>query len=259
MRLWGVRKMSSPYKDKKLLISSIDKFLNKHGVFLKNRGDKISGYFEMTCFNDVVSFYENTGFQVKPMNLKGSVYVYKLSPSGYPENFSYFLISKDREFEIHHSLSVESTIGNDLFYTPDIAVISKDAVEKRKTSSYYNEKRPHSFCNAQNLQTFVEVKHMNPFPELLFNFTGLLYSFMPVVMDGDQSGKGAEHIAPSLALSGNGNAHTTAIKNTFEAKYDCNLIYGLFYKYSQIYSKRHFKKKIFSKGSAQLNQQEGEG
>ena len=237
--------MSSPFKDKSLLITSIKKFLDRYGADIAQQGDKISGYFEMSCFNDTVTYYENNGFSVTPKNLNGGTYVYKLSPSGHPENFSYFEISNNGEFEIHHSLSVESVMGSDLFYTPDIAVIKKDAIEKRITASYYNGKRAHSFCNAKYLQTFVEVKHMEPFPEMLFNFTGLLLNFSPSVMNkGARAGKGEQHLAPTLALSGKGNTHTVAIKEYIETQYDCNLFYGLFYKYSQIYSTRYPKCKV---------------
>lgn len=238
--------MASPFKDKKLLIHSISQFLSRHESFMENQGDRISDYFEMSCFNDVVSFYKASGFQVKPMNLVGGEFIYKLKPSGHAENFSYFEINGKGDYEVHHNLSIESKIGDAVFYTPDVSVVLKDSIVKGKIPSYYDGKRAHSYCSSGNLQTFVEAKHMNPFPELLFNFTGLLLSFMPQVLTkGSVTGRGAKHLAPTLALSGNGNTHCHAIKKVIEQKYDTNIILGLFYKHSQLYSKTYAKTRIF--------------
>ncbi|PPK72977.1 hypothetical protein B0F87_11523 [Methylobacter tundripaludum] len=240
--------MSSPFKDKKLLISSINKFLDKHESFIRNQGDRICDYFEMKCFNDAVLFYKNNGFSVEPKNLNANEFVYKLQPSGHPENFSFFEVIGQRKFELHHNLAIESSLSKEIYYTPDISIIEKDSIVKRKVNSYYSGKRDFSFCNSESLQTFIEVKHMHPFPELLFNFTGLLINFMPSVAGTSSSGeKSNRHLAPSLALSGNGSYHSEKIKEAIEKNYNANIFFGLFNRYSQIYSKRYTQSCISSK------------
>jgi hypothetical protein len=235
-------KKKTPFKDASIIIRDIELFLSKYSALFKSQGTRISHFFEMSCYNNVVKFYENNGFKILPENLKKGVFRYKISAAGNPDNFSYFVVSKSLRgvsynFEIHHNLSIECAYEENIFYTADISVIKKDSIE-RTTPSTYLAKR--SCCKSKNLETFFEVKHLAPFPELLFSFTGIPDNFL-IREPRDTIIK---HISPSLLMSGRANFHAEKIKKYLEGRYEINIILNLFGTPSAIYSKKYSKKKI---------------
>ena len=192
----------------------------------------------MSCYNYIVRFYENQGFTLEVKNLIAKKFKYKLSPSGYPENFSFFEIRLENKFEeeikeicfeIHHNLTVQSGHQEDIYLTPDISVINKDSIVSDK-DHYLVENSTKKFCYVENknLQTFCEVKNFNPFPELLFNFIGLYNELKKEVLDNESQREFPRHLAPSLMISGKGNVHSERIKKSLEARYKINLLYDLF-------------------------------
>lgn len=210
-------------------------FLNKNRTFLRNQADRISDYFEMCCYNYIVKYYLAMDYSIQADNLIGKGFRYKLSPSGYPENFSFFKISKKivedgkemmADFEIHHNLTVQSCFQEDIFLTPDISVINSNSIVCDQ-NHYLVEHTSKKFCFVKNedLQTFCEVKQFNPFPELIFSFTGL-YSEM--ISEKKSFDSRIEHIAPSLMISGKGNTHTEVIRKSIEKRYPSNIVYDLF-------------------------------
>jgi hypothetical protein len=235
-------KRSRPYKKASALEKSIKDFLTDHSVTFKHQGSRIGNYFEMTCYNDVVRYYLENGFSASAKNLQSGVFRYKISANGNPENFSHFLVEKvvrdtTYQFEIHHNLSIECPYQEEIFYTADISVITKDSIERISTATY---KTKRSRCRGCNVQTFFEVKHLSPFPELLFAFTGIPENLL--LKDGRK--RSVLHLAPSLLMSGRENFHGKKIKEYLENKYEINMIFDVFGKPSIIYSKRHSKKKI---------------
>src|SRR5690606_18936540 len=90
------------------------------------------------CYNHIVRYYRNSGWGVTVQNLiNGTQFKYKLTPAGYPENFSYFAIYKDIyvanqlkrvQFEIHHNLCIQSAIDDDIYITPDISIINEGSM-----------------------------------------------------------------------------------------------------------------------------------
>jgi hypothetical protein len=235
-------KTKTPYKDASVLIRDIESFLSKHSSLFRSQGTRISHFFEMSCYNYVVKFYETNGFKVVPQNLQRGIFRYKISAVGNPENFSHFLVTKKvkenlYEFEIHHNLSIECAHEKDIFYTADISVIKKDSIERINPPTY-SVKR--SCCKSINLETFFEVKHLSPFPELLFSFTGIPDSFLTK----DPRSKVVLHLAPSLLMSGRANFHSERIKKYLENRYGINIILNLFGTPSAVYSKKYLKQKI---------------
>jgi hypothetical protein len=230
--------MANPFKKVEDFENEINDFLNKNKTFISNQGKRISDYFEMSCYNYIVRFYENQGFTIEVKNLKAKKFKYKLSPSGYPENFSFFEIRlktiieeelKEICFEIHHNLTVQSGHQSDIYLTPDISVINKESIVS-DNNHYLVEKSTKKFCFVENdnLQTFCEVKNFNPFPELLFNFVGLYNELKKEVLDKDEQREFPKHLAPSLMISGKGNLHSEKIKKSLEDRYKINLLYDLF-------------------------------
>ncbi len=237
-----MNKRNRPYKKASSLVRDIEKFLTKHSATFRSQGSRISHYFEMGCYNDVVKFYEKNGFTVSAQNLKGTEFRYKISANGDPDNFSHFIVSKAirdtvYEFEIHHNLSLECPHESEIFYTADISVINKGSIVRINPETY-TQKR--SCCRGANLQTFFEVKHMAPFPELLFSFVGIPEN----ILVKENRNMEVQHLAPALLMSGKANYHGEKIKNYLQSKYDINIIFNIFGTPSVIYSNSYPKKKI---------------
>lgn len=224
------------------MIRDINRFLDKHSATFRSQGSRISHYFEMSCYNDVVQYYIKNGFSVTPQNLKDTQFRYKIGANGNPSNFSYFLVSKTIrgtlwEFEIHHNLSIECPYEPEIFYTADISVITKDSIVRISPATYTQHR---SCCRGGDVQTFFEVKHMSPFPELLFSFVGIPENLLQKEGRIDS----IKHLAPSLLMSGKANHHGYKIKDYLESKYAVNIIFNIFGTPSVIYSNSHPKKKI---------------
>lgn len=241
MTVGAAKTSKGPFKDKNKLIASIKGFLSKNSAAISGQGAKISEFFEMCCYNDVVEFYEKSSFSVSPQQLgKAGEFVYKLKANGSHENFSFFEVEKTDKsgvawkFHVHHNLQLECALQTGIFYTADIAVVTAGSVKREKVA-VYNQQR--SYCPANSVQTFFEVKHMGPFPELLFSFTGLVMNFF--VAAGRV--KGVKHIAPSLLISGNPNLHAKTISAFVAAQYQANVLAHLFVRPSTIYSTQYSK------------------
>lgn len=232
--------MSTPYKEKSKLIEEISKFVNSHNANIANHSRRISDYFEMICYNNTVNFYKKNKYQISIENLdRNRNFVYKLSTTGLPEKFSFFKVSKEYKskvhtFEIHHNISVESCLSEGIYFVPDISVIEEDSIKLLK--GFYHNRR-FAYCPNEDLQTFFECKHLNPFPEVLFSYVGLLHEMMNEAFQGRESTSIPKHMSPSLIFSGNGNDHSIKIKQILMERYNVNIIFGLFYKESQMTSR----------------------
>ena len=90
----------------------------------------------MSCFNYIVQYYEDCGFEVEIQNLRDNKYRYKCSTTGNHENFSHFSARKgidpENDIQIHHNLAIESMFDNEIYTTPDITVIKKSSIESKK-------------------------------------------------------------------------------------------------------------------------------
>lgn len=231
---------NSPFKDKNLLEKEIRNFANKFKTTVVSHASRISEYFEMSCFNYIVKYYERNGYTVTPANLQEGSYRYKTSTSGIQANFSNFeiaIVNDDviYEFEIHHNLANQSCHNANLCTTPDISIIKKGTVKQR--DDYYDSKRRLSYVANQDVMSFCEAKQMNPFPELLFNFIGIVNELKPDIITTRGLATETTHIAPSLMISGKSNKPTLNIKNSLEGRYCINIIFDLFYSGASSFSK----------------------
>ncbi len=236
-----------PYKDKEKLKKEIENFLEDNESQIYEHGSKISTYFEIACYNYVVKYYEKYGFEVDVKNLtpKGE-FKYMLSPTGYPKNFSYFYIKKTYnykdptpyEYEIRHNIRVQAETDKDIFVNPDIIICKrKGKVGKRTDPRYYGGRRDKRFIPNDQLVSFMEAKHYNPFPELVLNFVGLVNELKPSSLEKTKKDR-PYHIAPSLMVSGKGNHSVKDIKDSFETRYDVNIFLDLFAKPKKVYKNR---------------------
>ena len=79
-----------------------------------------------------------------------------------------------------------------------------------------------------NMITFAEVKHFNPYPELLFNFIGTVNELKGIYHPIPHEIKKTEHFAPFLMISGKSTEHTDNIRKSLTSRYNINIIYDLF-------------------------------
>ena len=109
------------------------------------------------------------------------------------------------------------------------------------TTEYYDTKTTFSYVNNENLMTFCEVKQFNPFPELLFNFIGVLNELKKEYMTDEGVAHDPIHLAPSLMISGKPNKQTNSIRESLEKRHCINIIYDLFYNASFTFSRGNIK------------------
>ncbi|GET25065.1 hypothetical protein [Prolixibacter sp. NT017] len=224
------KKSRSPFKEKESFKSEIKGFLKRFNSIIYSHADRISDYFEMSCFNYIVQYYEDMGFDIKVQNLQKNKYRYKCTTSGNHINFSYFSAKlgtkSNNDIQIHHNLAVESKYEKGIYTTPDITVIKRSTIETRK--DFYQGNKTFSYVKNKNLITFAEVKHFTPFPELLFNFIGTVNELKGLEHDIPMNTEPIMHFAPFLMISGKSNAHTDGIRLSLSARYNINIVFDLF-------------------------------
>ncbi len=151
---------------------------------------------------------------------------YKVSSTGHTENFSYFEAvdrASDAVTCIFHNTKIQSAHHEHLYYTPDVAVCSGHG----SITVPMKSGRKHSFVLNSELLSFVEVKHLPPFPEALFSFTGLVLEFLPgfiqhkVMFDNKQV-----HLSPMLVFTGVPSDHSEKIREELTKRYGINIVYG---------------------------------
>lgn len=238
------RKSKSPFRDREDLKKEISDFINLHKTSVMNQADRMSDFFEMSCFNYIVRYYELQKYEVQADGLQQGLYRYKCSTMGIQTNFSYFSLQKTfqgvlYEFEIHHNLAVQSGHHNKIFTTPDISIIK--ALGVQFTKDHYETKMTFSYVGQADLISFCEVKQFNPYPELLFNFIGTVNELCPKILSNTAVEHLPVHLAPSLMVSGLPNRHTKAIKESLESRYSINIIFNLFHGATKTFSKALFQ------------------
>ncbi len=207
-------------------------FSNSYGMLLAEHAKRISDYFEMTCYNLVIRYYEKKGYELKVQNLQGGKFKFKCSPTGLLKHFSYFKATKqgdqgvDEVIYIYHNATVQSAFDEKVFTTPDIVVSNSNI--PAETKDYYATKKTLSYIPKESLITFCEAKHLVPFPELMVNFIGTVHELKPDCVDDHKEHPASAHIAPSLMMSGTFGRPTKRIQQSFEKRYYVNFFDNLF-------------------------------
>lgn len=190
-----------PWIDRDLLIQNTRKFVQRYGYFFRENAKRIASLVEIALYNSLVQHYSSQGYRVAGANLgPKKSFKYKLTASGLAENYSYFTVEKNGQvFHILHNISIQSAHDAHIYFTADVVVAEKAGA----TTQTLRSGRRHSFVANSDLVTFAEVKHINPFPEVLFNFTGLVLEFMPDLIekrcDIQDSG---DRLCPIIAFTG---------------------------------------------------------
>lgn len=207
-------------------------FAKKHGTVMRITDRQLSAAFEIGSLHALLRFYETQGYRLEPRNLtdKGE-YRYLTSPAGNPANFSWIeATGPDGEFEIRQQVRVQSHINEDIAFTPDIAVLIKGAaIDDSKHVDYANGKRPYYRVRSSSVVAAHECKSMNPFPELMVSFIGMLVAAHEWYPDGQKfrHTNDAGHLGPTLFVGGTArNLHLRMI-NAMQKAYRLNIICGL--------------------------------
>ena len=219
--------MPSPWIDRKKLISEATKFAKTNGYFLRKHANRISGLVEMAVYNSVIDHYTQLGYTLSIQNLgpKRS-FKYKSSPIGLIENFSFFIATHPETADtisILPNTKIQSAYHNHLYYTPDVVVCSPLST----LTIPLQGGRKHSYVENAGLITFFEVKHLTPFPEVLFSFTGLLLEFSPAfIFRTIATTKELIHLTPCIVFTGSASAHVQMIQKELSQRYQINIIYN---------------------------------
>ncbi len=232
--------MANPFKDVRELTRDIETYLRKNRSSIYNNAKRLSDFFEMACYNNIVRFYENNGFQIKIKNLIRNRFRYKCTTAGNPANYSYFEATKSCfSFEIRHNINIKSYHNNNTYTTPDICILKSHSI--KVDNEFYDTTRKYYYAENRALISFCEVKNFNPFPELLFNFIGVVNELKPVLLRQPKY-YGKNHIATSLMMSGKANKHANRIIDNLHSRYHLNLISDLFNIGGIKFGKRGIKK-----------------
>lgn len=232
--------MANPFKDVNELERDIESFLRKNSSKIYNNSKRISDFFEMACYNNIVRFYESNGFTVEIKNLIKQKFVYKCTTAGNPANYSYFHVYNSKfNYEIRHNINIQSRHIHDIYTTPDICVLKPNSI--KIDNDFYETKKLYYFAENKSLISFCEVKNFNPYPELLFNFIGTVNELKPALMKTIKK-SGKSHIASSLMMSGKANKHAKKIMYYLQQRYHVNIIDDLFNVSTIVFNKRAIKK-----------------
>jgi hypothetical protein len=225
-------KKTTPFKAPADFEKDLTDFANRYRITLAEHSKRISEYFEMTCYNLIVRYYDKKGYSMIAQNLKGGKYKFKCSPKGHLQNFSYFkatkvdMNGKEKSFYVFHNATVQSAYDDKVFTTPDIVVAKEE--KTAETTDYYATKYSLTYIPKDKMITFCEAKHLSPFPELMISFVGTVNELMPDCLDGSVLHLPSDHIAPSMMMSGTFGKSTTRIKESLESRYYVNYFDNLF-------------------------------
>jgi hypothetical protein len=208
-------------------------FARQHGTVYAKKERQISASFEIGCFHALLDFYEQH-FTVKPEGLQDGEYRYLTTPAGNPERFSFVrLMRKSGAYILRQQVRVRSAIDPDIQFTPDF-VVFREGVKIRHEidEDYANGKKRLFYVRGEDLVAAHECKSMNPFPELIISFLGMLVASHPwanergakkrIVKDG-------KHLAPSLFVGGTARGLHQRMVDAVGRNYPVNIILGMHY------------------------------
>jgi len=224
-------KRKSPWIERDDLIKNISSFVRNNSDYFKNNAKRMSDLVEMSVYNEVLRYYKGLKYKVSVNRLgRNGNFRYKLSPNGLQQNFSYFSATRSQRgqiidsVEIYHNVKIQSSHDNHIYYTADISVVQPEGVITEEQKN----KRRHSYIGNEALITFFEVKHLNPFPEILLSFNGIVLEVLPefitrkVALD-----KNGPHLTPAIVFTGLGSQFAQDMANKLTHRYGINIIRGL--------------------------------
>ena len=218
-------------------IATIEKkirdFATHHGSTYSQSERVISAAFEIGCFHSLVEFYAER-CQVMPENLIDGKFRYLTSPNGNPKNFSCIkIIHRNSEYQLRQQVRIVSAINPDIAFTPDMCVFRRSrSIKSHYDKDYAKGNRSFFFINAKDMIAIHECKCMNPFPELLVSFLGMVYASFEWATAKGYGGmvdKSSLHLAPSLFVGGSARGLHIKMISAIKTSFPVNIIAGMHY------------------------------
>lgn len=208
----------------------IENFATEHQVILGTTERELSAAFEIACLHALLRHYKKQKYTIELKNLRGNEYRYLTTPSGNPANFSYVVLTGvDGQFEVRQQVRVESHVDSDIRFTPDIVVLLADStIDSTTTPDFASGKRKLFSVKSERVVAAHECKSMNPFPELMVSFIGMLVTAHNWY-SGENNIKPAPkgHLAPTLFVGGSARALHLKMIAAMETSYRLNIVVGM--------------------------------
>jgi hypothetical protein len=212
----------------------MEEFASRHRLTYKVSQRELAASFEIGCLHSLLALY-GAKFQVYAKNLQpdGS-FRYLTSPNGNPANFSYIALldSSDEEvFHVRQQVRIRSIINDQIAFTPDLVVLP--AVTEalgQFDPDYANGKRRFFSVDSNQVVAAHECKSMNPFPELLVGFLGMLISahvWLDYPHCRDLICEGGLHLAPTLFVGGAPSVWHSRMVSALSDAYPINVVTGM--------------------------------
>ncbi len=206
-------------------------FAKNNKAILKWSDRQLSAAFEIGCFHALLGFYENQQYKLRAVNLIDKQYRYLTAPTGNPANFSYVeALGADGKFEIRQQVRIESHIHEDIAFTPDVVVIrDQSVILDSKDQDYAGGKKKYFRVKSSDVVAAHECKSMNPFPELMVSFVGMLSVAHKWHADGHgiTHSKEEGHLAPTLFIGGTARGLHFRMIAAMQKSFRLNVICGL--------------------------------
>jgi len=210
----------------------IESFAIRHQVTYAKSEREIAASFEIGCFHALTEFYEQS-FAIEPKNLnQNGEYRYLTTPNGNPHNFSYVRLVRPGEIrELRQQVRIRSYVNDDIAFTPDMVVVTEGAdVGGQKDPDYAGGKRGFFCVRSADVIAAHECKSMNPFPELLVSFVGMLIT-AHAWLDGSSQLAALDaagvHLAPTLFIGGTTRGLHIRMLRALSTAYPINIVAGL--------------------------------
>lgn len=208
-------------------------FAIRHGHSFSASAKTVAAAFEIGCFRALVNFYGRS-CMVTPMNLQTDGYRYLTSPNGNPANFSFVrLVSKKsgETYDIRQQVRIRASMNRRVAFSPDLLVLRSDTtIGGAIDNDYAGGSRKYFYVDSEQVIAAHECKSMNPFPELLVSFLGMLvtaHDWLEYAHDRRCVAGDGPHLAPTLFVGGAPNMWHARMAKALGETYPINVITGL--------------------------------
>lgn len=213
--------------------TEMEQFATRHRFAYTASARELSASFEIGCFHAVLRLY-GASCTVRPENLQEGKYRYLTTPSGNPANFSYIRLThtgSGDEFQLRQQVRITSPIHREISFTPDLVLMSSAAdIEGEFDDGYANGKRRFFSIDSSHVIAAHECKSMNPFPELLVSFLGMLISahqWLDYPHCRDVICEDGLHLAPTLFIGGTPSVWHSRMVTALSSAYPINVVAGM--------------------------------
>jgi hypothetical protein len=193
-------------------------FAAEHDLTLAVTERQVSAAFEIACLLSLLRFYKRQKYTLKLENLQEDGYRYLTTPSGNPANFSFVTVE-----------GLDGNVDPDIRFTPDIIVLRPDSkIDEATDPDFASGKRKLFSVKSDRVVAAHECKSMNPFPELMVSFIGMLVTAHKWYPDGKQVCPGKQgHLAPTLFIGGTARAFYMKMITALQSSYRLNIVVGM--------------------------------